>query len=199
MVLGKPFLFWLVKHLKSCGFKEFIFSIGYKADFIEKFPWKTEFPAESFLFLKEVEPLGTGGAVQAVFKKYKNLEKAWIVNGDTLLENPIAPETKITDDAFYLALKAENVFDAKPNLVTEGSRVIEVKEGGTTFDGGHVFVSRSAVEKYLGDVPFSFHKLIEKSFKENKVGYEIVAGTCFDIGTPERLSRFEKYIDTKSY
>jgi D-glycero-alpha-D-manno-heptose 1-phosphate guanylyltransferase len=194
-ILGKPFLYWLVLSLQSVGFEHIIFSIGFKAAYIQNYPWAKLFPNFKFEFLTEENPLGTGGAVKNIFEIKKDLDEAWIVNGDTLLENPPPPFKASDDDVLYTALSSEQVFDAKSNLIVSGNHIVEVRDGaGTFFDGGQVFISKKAIEKFKGQVPCSFHKLVEKSFKEGRVGFLETPGTCYDIGTPERLKRFEDYL-----
>ncbi len=194
-VLDKPFLHWLILSLQRVGFDHIVFSIGYKAAYVQNYSWSKLFPNLKFEFLKEEVPLGTGGAVRNVFSIQKKLNSAWVINGDTLLENPSPPFRPSDDDVLYTALNPREVYDAQSNLVASGKRVVEVREGaGTIFDGGQVFVTRHAVESYGGVIPCSFHQLVERSFKEGRVGFIETPGTCFDIGTPERLKRFENYL-----
>jgi NDP-sugar pyrophosphorylase family protein len=195
LIHGKPFLHWLVLHLARAGFCEFIFSTGYKAEQIQNYQWSNHFKNLKFSFVEESEPLGTGGATKTVFEKYPAMGAAWVINGDTLLTDPMPPR-EMKDHAHYSALTESQIFDASPNLVTEGENVIAVKDGGDYFDGGQVFVSRVAVEKSKVQSPCSLHKLLEESFVQRQVGYTLIKGTCYDIGTPERLSRFEKYLAT---
>ena len=194
-IMDKPFLYWLVQSLQSVGFEHIIFSIGFKAAYIQNYPWGKLFPKFKFEFLKEENPLGTGGAVKNIFEIKKDLEEAWIINGDTLLESPPPPFKPSDDDVLYTALNPKEIFDAKSNLVVNGNRVVEVCDGaGDFFDGGQVFISKKAIEKFSAQVPCSFHKLVEQSFKEGRVGFLKTPGTCYDIGTPERLKRFEHYL-----
>jgi NDP-sugar pyrophosphorylase family protein len=198
-ILGQPFLYWLIRHLTTFGYKDFTFSLGYKGQHIQNFNWKEKFPQCQFSFIQENKALGTGGAVKNFFNLSPQVKWAWIINGDTLLEIP-PPFLPHPDGAsvVYASLKPENVFDALPNLVVRGDRVIDVSEAkGTVFDGGHVFISRTAVDPYSGDLPCSFHTLIEGSLKKNEVKYLLSEGTCYDIGTPARLKRFESYIQAK--
>jgi len=194
-IFDKPFLYWLIQSLDRVGFDHFIFSIGYKADFIESYPWVKEFPTKKFEFVTEVTPLGTGGAVKNVFDLDSAFKEAWVINGDTILEKPLPPEKPSSDEVLYTVLNKKNVFDAKPNLVTKGDRVAGVSDKeGIFFDGGQVFVTREAVDSYGGPLPVSFHEMILESFERKKVGFRESHGTCYDIGTPERLKRFELYL-----
>ena len=173
-------------------------SVGYKAQKITEFPWESEFPEARFRFFEEPKPLGTGGAVQAVFKNFSDIQGAWVFNGDTLLDFPLKPQLPasalVDDDVHYACLKQESVFDAVGNVSVDGSRVIKVGAGGAFFDAGQVFVKREAVEKYRGPFPVNLHELLHDSFVGQRVGFTVVPGTCYDIGTPQRLARFEQFL-----
>jgi len=195
-VLGRPFLYWLLSTLQRAKFNKFILSIGYKSKIIESYPWTDLFPKAEIECIVEQELLGTGGAVKNVFEVKKDLECAWVINGDTILQNPLENYRPPHWSVLYAALQPEQVFDAKPNLITKGGCITGIKDGaGNYFDGGQVFVTRQAVENFSGETPCSFHQLVKKSFEDKRVGFTRVPGTCYDIGTPERLKRFEKYLE----
>jgi NDP-sugar pyrophosphorylase family protein len=193
LVRGKPFLHWLVDHLRGEGFKDYILSTGYMAEIVETYPWTTEFPRTHFKMYRETSPLGTGGAVQAIFREYADMGEAWIVNGDTLLSEAF-PEIPADADAFYTTLTAGQVFDAKPNLLIDGDFVVAESASGQYFDAGAVWVTRRAIEKYAGDFPFSLHRVLGNAMAARRVKWAAIGGTCYDIGTPERFRRFEAYL-----
>lgn len=73
----KPFLYYVVQQLKKNGFNRFLFLTGYKAEFIERYFSNGDFS-------REIEPLGTGGALLKAFPK---LEKEFcLLNGDTFFD-----------------------------------------------------------------------------------------------------------------
>lgn len=194
LVKEKPFLHWLTRHYVHLGFKDFIFSTGHLAEIIENYDWHNHFPNAKFRFSREDTPLGTGGAVQSIFKKY-NLVSAWVVNADTLLPSALPTPPKLLE-AFYTAIDPKNIFDASPNLCVEDDLVIAENKNGQYFDGGAVFITHKATSRYDGPVPCSIHELLNPSMVLKQVGYARVEGTCYDIGTPERYLRFEKYLES---
>jgi NDP-sugar pyrophosphorylase family protein len=193
LVSGKPFLHWLLAHYARLGHARYIVSTGYKAELIEEYPWRENFPSAELEFVRESEPLGSGGAVKMIFKNRPFLEAAWVINGDTLLPKPL-PKPRSTDEALYAALASDELFDASPNLRVKGDRVISEGVGGSVFDGGAVFVTREAVSRHHGTLPCSLHQFLAPSMAAGGVGFAIVPGTCYDIGTPERYRRFERYL-----
>ncbi len=198
-VLNRPFIAWLIESLERSGYSRFILSIGYLAEQFESYPWKKEFPNSSVELVREHAPLGTGGAVMEVLKAFPEIEQAWIVNGDTYLESGLPSVPPSTHDAAYLALPPGVVFDARPNLVVKGAQLLEVaeKETASLFDAGAIFLKRAALPHTAPPAPFSVHTLLAQAFARCAVGYQTVSGLCYDIGTPARIQRFERYLQTK--
>lgn len=197
---GKPFLFWQIKFYVEKGFNDFILSTCYLAEQIENHPWKKEFPTAQFRFYRESTPLGTGGAVQAIFSHFIDLKAAWVVNGDTLLPGKLPEMITTKNEVTYCVLNESDVFDAKPNMVISGDRIIDADESSPSekrFDAGAVYVTRDAIARCSEKAPFSFHKLVKSSMDLKKVGFHLLEGTCYDIGTPERLKRFQEYLNAQ--
>jgi D-glycero-alpha-D-manno-heptose 1-phosphate guanylyltransferase len=196
-VCGQPFLHWLIRHYTGLGYTRFILSTGYKAEMIEAHPWSATFSDCSFSFHREGTPLGMGGAVQAIYRHDTSLDSAWVVNGDTLLPAPL-PAIPSHQDACFSVLEGDQVFDAVPNLHVEDERVIGEKTPGDYFDAGAVFVTRRAVERYVGPLPCSLFNLLAPAMTRRRVGYALLPGTCYDIGTPARYRRFERYLESQN-
>lgn len=214
-VLGKPFLHWLVKGYAAQGFREFVLSTGYLAEQFEAYPWEKEFPGLVIRTHAEKEPLGTGGALLDTFKWRPEYHCAWVVNGDTFLPGPL-PEllpdylTKSRDgsaeEAFFCVLESSEIFDAQPNLVVDENRIIGVApavEGKHKyFDAGAACVTKTALERFFGVAspanPLSLHQVLAPAMEMRRVGFRILSGTCYDIGTPERFKRFEAYLASAS-
>ncbi len=193
LVKGKPFLHWLVQHYIDLGFRQFILSTCHMAEMIESYEWSRLFPGAEFTFERETTPLGTGGAVRAIFLK-RGLTEAWVINGDTLLPQPL-PSVAPQLEALYTVLDRNQLFDATPNLVVEGSFIVAESTNGQYFDAGALYMTRKAVDRYEGRLPCSTHQLLAPAMQCKQVGYSLVPGTCYDIGTPERYKRFEKYLE----
>ena len=193
LVKGKPFLHWLVQHYVTLGFRKFILSTCHMAEIIENYEWSGFFPEATFSFERETTPLGTGGAVRAIFSKWQSLSGAWIINGDTLLPQPL-PAFPDNLEALYTVLAPDQLFDATPNLVADGNFIVAEQANGHYFDAGALYMTRRAINRYKGKVPCSTHALLAPAMELKHVGYRLVPGTCYDIGTPERYKRFEKFL-----
>ena len=78
---GRSFLDILIGYVSGFGFKRFILSVGYKADYIKDYYKNNRFSFE-ILFSRENEPLGTAGGV----KQAENLVQSnpfLVMNGDS--------------------------------------------------------------------------------------------------------------------
>ena len=197
VVGGKPFLHWLIAHYERLGHRDFILSTGYKAEVIEEHPWSKDFLDCSFRFSRELTPLGTGGAVKAIFAELK-LSKAWVINGDTLLPQPL-PSVKPGIEALYSVLEENKLFDATPNLHVKDEHITDEGPQGRYFDAGATFLTQKALDRYRGGVPCSLHQVLKSAMEAGQVGYAVMPGTCYDIGTPERFKRFEQYLSSPAH
>jgi D-glycero-alpha-D-manno-heptose 1-phosphate guanylyltransferase len=79
---GKPFLSFVIHHLQNQGIEKFIFSLGYKHEYITQFNHEN-LAKNSFEIVIANEPLGTGGAIQFACTK-ASTDNVLITNGDTL-------------------------------------------------------------------------------------------------------------------
>lgn len=192
LVEGQPFLYWLMKRLHAQGFRRFLLSTGYLAEQIEAHPWTKDFPDCAVSCHKESTPLGTGGATARIFAEAR-LQRAWVVNGDTLLSADL-PSDGAQEEAFYTALAQGDVFDAEPNLHGDGTMVTRVASGGLFFDAGAVWARKEAFVGGSTAVPCALHDLLRGAMARRKVGCRLISSDCYDIGTPERFQRFGKYL-----
>jgi hypothetical protein len=69
-------------------------------------------------------------------------------------------------------------------------------------------LTRQAIQRWIGqtdqvDLPepseakvsfCSIHQVLRPAMENRQVRFEVLGGTCFDIGTPDRLKRFENYL-----
>src|SRR3954468_23098443 len=81
---GRPFLSYVIDHLRMQGVQRFIFSLGYKAEIIETY-LNEFYPTLDYSSVIEKEPLGTGGAIQLALQKAET-DDVVIANGDTLFK-----------------------------------------------------------------------------------------------------------------
>lgn len=191
-VAGKPFLSYVIDHLRMQGVERFIFSLGYKWGVIEEYLQK-EYPTLDHTSVIEDEPMGTGGAIQLAIEKSSS-GNIVIANGDTLFKiklDEIASVHQAQNAECTLALKPMQNFDRYGVVeINEEGKILSFKEkqfykeglinGGVYLLNKEKFLNRSFPGK------FSFEKdYLEKFCADGKFFGSIQHGYFIDIGIPE--------------
>ena len=205
-VAGKPFLYYVIAHLKKEGIRNFIFSVGYKSENIITFVKKEFLPAGrgsstfDFQFSIEEEPLGTGGAIKLSAEKSSD-HNILVCNGDTLFKIHLQ---KLSN--FHLQHNADCTLCLKPMKNFERYGVVELNDdasiksfkekqfykAGLINGGVYALNLRTFMNENLPG-KFSF----EKDYLEKYVGkrnmYGVIQDEYFiDIGIPEDYERAGK-------
>lgn len=197
LVNGRPFLFYLINHLRNEGIGKFIFSLGHQHEKIKAF-LEEQFPTLRYECIIENEPLGTGGAIQAAC--YRSTNKYVVVaNGDTLYKASLEKLTSLPGDFdCAILLKPMENFD-RYGVVELGSnsRITGFKEkkyyvSGLINGGIYLINTESFMEEGFPE-KFSFEKdYLEKLVAERKF-YGIVDDSYFiDIGVPQDYEKVQK-------
>jgi len=197
-VNGRPFLAYVVDHLKKEGIDKFIFSVGYKHKAILAFVNK-EYSKSGIDFSVEEEPLGTGGAIKLACKK-SNEKNVLVVNGDTLFKIKLKQldffHNKINADC-TLSLKPMQNFDrygvvelAADSSITDFKEKQHYKDG--LINGGvYALNVQSLLREKLPD-KFSFEKDYLEKFVNQRRFFGVIQDEYFiDIGIPEDYQRAE--------
>ncbi|MDR1535781.1 MAG: nucleotidyltransferase family protein [Planctomycetota bacterium] len=80
---GRPFLEHLLSHWRRRGIDRFVLSVGYKADLISDH-FGTGYLGAAIDYVREEEPLGTGGALALAFRRIAfRGRRILLLNGDT--------------------------------------------------------------------------------------------------------------------
>src|SRR3954451_12972391 len=163
-VNGKPFLTFVINHLRREGITRFIFSLGYKSEVIIAFLEK-DFPSLRFKTSIEEEPLGTGGAVKKALARAKD-NCAIVANGDTLYNVDVellAGLHSLSGSSCTLSLKPMRNFDRYGVVEIDEFNVIksfkekQFYERGLINGGVYAIHKQKFLEENLPD-KFSFEK-----------------------------------------
>lgn len=192
----RPFLFYVINQLRMQGVTRFIFSLGYKHEYIESY-LAGQFSRLDYECVIEEEPLGTGGAIQLALQKATQ-ENVIITNGDTLFDVDLPKLMSLhttTDADCTLALKHMQNFDRYGAVSIDDNNIVtsfhekQFYEEGLINGGVYVLnKKRFLAENY--PQKFSF----EKDFLEKKIASGRIAGLpqygyFIDIGIPEDYRR----------
>jgi D-glycero-alpha-D-manno-heptose 1-phosphate guanylyltransferase len=198
-VAGKPFLSYVIDHLRMQGVERFVFSLGYKWGTIEEYLQK-EYSTLDYTSVIEEEPLGTGGGIRLAIQK-ATTDNVVIANGDTLFKiklNEIAAVHERNNAECTLALKPMQDFDRYGVVTTDDSgKIVSFKEkqfyrqglinGGIYVVRKDQFLNRSFLQK------FSFEKdYLEKFCGEGKFYGSRQTGYFIDIGIPEDYQKAQR-------
>ncbi len=193
-VAGRPFLFYLINHLRSQGIHHFIFSLGYKHEVIGE--WlKEQYPFLDYDCVIEEEPLGTGGAIRLACEKTNSLN-VLVANGDTLFKVHIEQLTQMHEKN-----KADCTIALKPMQNFDRYGVVEINESGKVMsfrekqfyssgfiNGGIYILNKEQFLSHSFPPVFSF----ERSFLEplhSSIYGSAQDGYFIDIGIPEDFHR----------
>src|SRR2546423_4664933 len=198
-VAGKPFLSYVIGHLRQQGIEKFIFALGYKSEAFENF-LVSELSTVHYQLSTEPEPLGTGGAIKKACSLIKN-KTVLVVNGDTLFKvncKKLLSFHHMCGADCTLSLKPMKNFDRYG--VVELNRDYSIKsfhekkfyEEGL-INGG---VYALHVEKFLKEAlpeKFSFEKDYLEQYYSKRRMFGVVQDEYFiDIGIPEDYAKAKK-------
>lgn len=194
-VAGRPFLWYLLKHLTKYDVTTVILSVGYLREIIYK--WidevKNEFPF-SFDYAIEKEPLGTGGGIRLALNKAVT-DNVLVLNGDTFFNVDIDELMKrhITSrKAVTLALKPMKQFEryGTVDLVNADGMIIAFNEKRYCeeglINGGVYIINRQT--PIFDNIPHkcSFETtVLEPQCKKGALLGVVQNGYFIDIGIPE--------------
>ena len=198
-VAGRPFLSYVIDHLRMQGIQHFIFSLGYKSEIIEK--WlKTEYATLQYEIVIEEEPLGTGGAIQFALQK-ANTNNILIANGDTLFKVNV-PELfdlhQRSNAECTLSLKPMKSFDRYGVVeIASNGKIISFKEKKYyeegLINGGIYLLNKAKFLQHSFPTKFSFEQDYLEKFFESKAFYGCKQeGYFIDIGIPADFERAQK-------
>jgi D-glycero-alpha-D-manno-heptose 1-phosphate guanylyltransferase len=198
-VNGKPFLTYIINHLRKEGIHHFIFSLGYKSevviDFLEK-----EFPSLFFKTCIEDEPLGTGGAIKKALSIAKE-KSVLVTNGDTLFKIDVtllAGFHSLSGAECSLSLKPMKNFDRYGVVEVNRDHLVESFKEKALYEYGLINGGVYAIHKHrffeepLPD-KFSFEKdYLEKYHKTRRIMGIAQDEYFIDIGVPEDYARAQE-------
>ena len=191
-VNGKPFLWWLLRHLENEGVKDVYLSVGYLHEHIQSY-FGDKFNGINLHYSIETEPLGTGGAIFNASQQIPEQEII-ILNGDTLATTNLSKfidfASQHTSKLFLAVAKVNDASRYGTVNINENNQITGFAEKGKTgvglINAGIYLFDKSLFNAF--DLPhkFSFEaEILMKHFDElNLIAYDQVID-FIDIGIPE--------------
>ncbi|HED6149575.1 TPA: nucleotidyltransferase family protein [Campylobacter coli] len=183
---GKPFLAFVLEHLKKQGITEIILSVSYKYELIQEY-FKDEFHGMKIHYNIEKELLGTGGAVKDALKFVKN--EVYVVNGDTFFDIDLK-KLVLNGSKICIALKQMQNFDRygtvnvdEQGIVTSFEEKVFKKQG--LINGGIYLLKKDIFDEFSLGKKFSFEEFLQENYKSLKIQTQIFDDYFIDIGIPQ--------------
>ncbi|EAI3822449.1 D-glycero-D-manno-heptose 1-phosphate guanosyltransferase [Campylobacter coli] len=183
---GKPFLAFVLEHLKKQGITEIILSISYKYELIQEY-FEDEFHGIKIYYNIEKELLGTGGAIKDALKFVKN--EVYVLNGDTFFDIDLK-KLALDNSKICIALKQMQNFDRygtvnidDQGIVTSFEEKVFKKQG--LINGGIYLLKKDIFDKFNLEKKFSFEEFLQENYKSLKIQTQIFHDYFIDIGIPE--------------
>jgi D-glycero-alpha-D-manno-heptose 1-phosphate guanylyltransferase len=193
-ISGKPFLDILLKNLARQGFKRIIFSVGYLGDVIINYFGKECYGME-VIYEKEIEPLGTGGAVKASIRRCSS-NWIFVLNGDTFIDLDYSKVLKMASAEgipFIVATKIDNT-DRYGIIIESEGRLVSFGEKSGSGSGvistgcycipSSLFNDTTYPEKFSMEADF-----LSKVIGNRAIGVFRTEGVFIDIGVPNDYFR----------
>lgn len=208
---GKPFLYYLLSHLKQAGFEDIVMVVGYKKEFMEEFleRYKNEF---KITLINQFEVLGknkygTACPLEAA-RSVLNGDSFLSVYGDNLYSVEDLERFNIEDGYTYVAgLPHEYPENYGVLQVGEDGILKEIIEKPTEYVGNLIntglFKFTPEVFNYLDKIELSprgeyeMTDMVSLLAKEGRVKVLDLKGIWLDFGRPEDVKKVEDYLNAQ--
>lgn len=193
-VAGRPILERLVLHLMSHGISKIYLAVNYLADVIEKHFGDGSALGCEISYLREDQPLGTGGPL-ALLPKTIDLP-VLVLNGDLITQCDFGRMLDFHERGGYVA-----TFGMRPYSLNipfgvvrvDGDRLLDIREKPTErvmINAGIYVLSPKAIELVPKNQPYPITDLFAKCIDLGMpVGAHAVEEDWEDVGRHEELSR----------
>jgi D-glycero-alpha-D-manno-heptose 1-phosphate guanylyltransferase len=199
-VNNKPFMEYLFIWLSKYPITRIILSVGYKAEVIADY-FGDNFQNIPLVYVKEPEPLGTGGAVKLALKQVIN-DEFLIVNADTYfpVDLNIFNDFHVHNNSgLSIALKKMVNFDRYGTVELKDETILNFNEKKFCEEGlinGGIYLVK---KDFLNSLPlpevFSFEKeVLEKQANTGSLKGKLFDDPFIDIGIPEDYYRASEIV-----
>jgi NDP-sugar pyrophosphorylase family protein len=200
-VAGRPFADILLSLLIAKGFRRFCFCLGHLAEQVVAH-LERRWPRLALTYHVDDKPLGTSGSLIAARELLD--ERFLLVMGDTYLDIDYAALlAELSPPALGVMAVTDQVTDVPPNVQVSSGRVVRYDKatsvGASWVDTGALVLRRSAL-RLPGDLPAPADVpapadlgVVLTGLIDRRALLAFPVHTPFyDIGTPDRLDRFEQ-------
>ncbi len=193
-VAGRPILERIVLHLVGFGIRRIFLSVNYMSHVIEDhFQDGSQFGCE-IEYLREDQPLGTGGALSLLPETPD--DPVLVMNGDLIVQADFSRMLQFHDDGGYFATMGLRPYTHEVAFgcaETDGDRLTALEEKPVLtklVNAGIYVLSPEAVDSVPSDTFFPITQLFEDALVVNRpCGAYTMEEDWLDIGRPDQLRR----------
>lgn len=203
---GRPFLAWLIEYLARQGITAVTLSVGHGADAILDY-FGDAHAGLAVSYVRETEPLGTGGAARCALASLEGAEPVFVLNGDTLNEVDYRalmaahcdPGGGAPGSSLTVVLREVDSADRYSPVEVEGARIARFsapgRAGPALINGGVYVMAPQLLDAYPEAHPFS----LEADFLEPRAAALgarawVTQGFFIDIGMPDDYERAQELL-----
>ncbi|MFA7370218.1 MAG: nucleotidyltransferase family protein, partial [Kiritimatiellales bacterium] len=191
-VAGRPILERLILHLVSYGIQNIFIAVNHLSHIIEDYFQDGSKWGCSIKYLRENEPLGSGGALSLLPGNPK--EAVLLMNGDLLLEVDLSRMLMFHEtNNFYATMGVHSYSHEVPFgcIEMDHSRIVGLEEKPLltrTINGGVYVLSPEAIQSVPKETFFPATRLFEEALEKNlSCGAYHLDGDWIDVGEPHQL------------
>jgi len=203
-VCGRPFVEWVVRHLRRQGVRQVVLATGFRSDVVERHFAKEPVAGVRITCVAEPLALGTGGGFLHAAQQCGASPAFWIVsNGDSLVLADFAEAARllgepgvqgvlvgvaVPDASRYGTLN----FDGRKRL----TRFAEKRAGAGVINAGLYLLKPPLLAEFPPVRPLSFeHEVFAHWLARGlDLRVHVTKAPFFDMGTPESLPLAEPFI-----
>lgn len=192
-VAGRPILERLILHLMSCGLRRFTVSINYLGHMIEEYFGDGSQLGCEIDYLREAEPLGTGGPLSLLAPQPLPVV---VLNGDLITQCDVGDLLDFHERGGYAATMGIRPYTLEVPFgvaEVEGGRLLALREKPTErtlVSAGIYVLSPSAVACVPGGREYPITALFEALLADGKpVGAHVLEAEWLDVGRHDELRR----------
>lgn len=195
-ISGKPFLCYLLQHLKNCGITNVVISVGYLREKIIEY-FGDNYLGIKIAYAREDKPLGTGGAIKNSLKFIDKKKPVIVINGDTFLQINYQKLLSVHGEKksqITMVLREVEDCSRYGRVVVNGSLVINFEEKNSIknrglINGGIYVLNEEVFVNFLAE-SFSFEEdFLMKELQSLQLQGFIVDEYFIDIGIPEDYAK----------
>lgn len=201
-VAERPFLGYLLDHLRGQGVREVVLSTGYRGDLVRAYAGDGARWGVQVRYAEEPEPLGTGGALRFTAEAVGLHTSFFVMNGDTFFSGSLGRLARFHRERSEAIASMALVRVERPDrygtvaLEPERGRVVGFAEKQLGHEGGGWINAGVYVlePELIADIPAGRKSSLEGNvfprwIDQGLYGCPFEGAVFLDIGTPEDYAR----------